>query len=309
MLAAVGISRELLCRILGSFQGGYASKGWQTVAWSNGNVYSGLSLFQYASSALGGTSDVDMGIGSNYGQWTPAGLSENSRRLASKLLSVSWQSMGVASGYTLDRATSSTGPWTQIYSGSNTSYTDSGLQFGTKYYYEVCGTRGSGSTSFSTSVSTITYPATPTGLTASATGAQSISVSWSTATSANTYTLQRATSTSGPWTTVYSGPNTSDPDTGLHAGTTYYYEVLAGNSSGNSAFSSSVSTITYPATPAGLSASATGPQSISVSWSTATGATSYTLQRAISSSGPWTQVYSGSTPSYPDSGLQSGTTY
>lgn len=135
----------------------YASKAWQTVAWSNGLVYPGISLYQYANTILDDTSDVDMGIGGDVGQWTPAGLSATST--GSQSISVSWQSMGVASGYTLDRATSSNGPWTQIYSGSNTSYTDSGLHFGTKYYYEVCGTYGAGSTSFAPPVSaTVAVP-------------------------------------------------------------------------------------------------------------------------------------------------------
>ncbi len=53
----------------------------------------------------------------------------------------------------------------------------------------------------------------------------------------------------------------------------------------------------------------TGPQSISLSWSTATGATAYTLQCATSSSGPWTQVYSSSGTSYSDTGLTPDTTY
>jgi autotransporter-associated beta strand protein len=221
---------------------------------------------------------------------------------------VSWSTSTGATTYTLQRATSSNGPWTQL-SPVSTPYSDTGLQAGTTYYYEVRANNGSGSSSFSSSVSTITDPATPAGLIASATGPQSIYVSWRTATSATTYNLLRATSSSGPWTQVYSDSTASYPDSSLQAGTKYYYEVCANNSSGSSSFSSPAFATTYPATPTGLTASATGPQSISVNWSTVTGASFYTLQRATSPNGPWTQVYSDTTASFPDSGLQPATTY
>ncbi len=286
---------------------GAASKGWQTVAWSGGQVYSGISLYQYANTILSNSSDVDMGIGSNLGQWTPDGLSASATGI--QTVSISWSTASVATGYTLDRATSSSGPWTQVYSGSGASFADSGLQFGTTYYYEVCFDNGSGKSSFSPSVSATTLSGIPTGLAATATGSQSISVSWNTVTGATSYTLQRATSSSGPWTQVYSGSTASYSNSGLQPGTTYYYEVKSGTSTGSSVYSSSVSALTYPATPTGLTVSATGPQSISTSWSAMTGATTYALQRATSASGPWTQIYSGSSAQFSDSGLQVGVAY
>src|SRR5208337_2145349 len=103
-------------------------------------------------------------------------------------------------------------------------------------------------------------PSTPTGLTAAAAGAQSTSVAWNTAGGASSYTLDRATSSGGPWTQIYSGATAQYADSGLQSGTTYYYKVSASDDGGNSAFSSAVSVLTIPATPAGLSASATGVQ-------------------------------------------------
>ena len=313
--SVMGVSRVGLYAGIGpiaqALTAGTASKGWQATAWSSGQVDSRISLFQFYlySNFFSGGLDADVGFGTNMGQWTPANLSATAT--GTQTVSISWSGANVATGYTLDRATSSSGPWTQVYSGSNTSYADSNLQPGTKYYYEVCFKNGSGSSSFSPPVSATTSSlVAPTGLSASATGSQSISVTWNTVTGATSYTLQRATSSSGPWTQVYSGSNSSYPDSsGLLPGTTYYYEVCANYSGGSSSFTSSVSTITYPATPTGLGASITGPQSISISWSTVTGASSYTLQRATSSSGPWTQAYTGSNTSFADSNLQAGTTF
>lgn len=310
--SVLGVSRVGIyggyAAVQSALAGGYASKGWQTEAWSSGEEYSGVTLFQNnnATSFISGC-DADVGIGSNWGQWTPAGLSASATGFQS--ISVTWSTMGAASGYKLDRATSSSGPWTQVYSGSGASYTDTGVQGGTKYYYEVCGTNGNGSTSFSPSVSATTPTGVPTGLAATATGSSTISVSWNTMSGATSYTLQRSTSANGTYTQIYTGSTASYSDSGLQANTTYYYEVKSNDSTGSSAYSSSVNATTFPATPTGLAATPTGSSTISVSWSTVSGATSYTLQRSTSASGAYTSVYTGATASYSDSGLQGGTTY
>jgi autotransporter-associated beta strand protein len=224
---------------------GVASKGWQTTAWSYGLEYSQISLFQYYSytNFFSDSCDADVGFGADMGQWTPTGLGASATGIQS--ISVTWDAMGAATGYTLDRATSSNGPWTQVYSGSTGHYTDTGLQFGTTYYYEVCD-NNSGSTSFSPSVSATTLSGVPTGLAATAAGPQSISIIWNTVSGATTYTLQRSTSANGAYTTVYSGSTPSYADSGLQPATTYYYEVSSGNSSASSPYSSAVSATPSP---------------------------------------------------------------
>jgi hypothetical protein len=65
-----------------------------------------------------------------------------------------------------------------------------------------------------------------------------------------------------------------------------------------------------PDTPAGLTAATTDTTTITVSWSSTTGATSYQLFRAPESTGPWTsQVYTGKELSFSDTGLDPSTTY
>src|SRR5207248_3840541 len=53
---------------------GKAAKAWQTVAWSGGLYDSRISLYQYAPSLTlaGGACDVDVGYGTNLGQWSAA---------------------------------------------------------------------------------------------------------------------------------------------------------------------------------------------------------------------------------------------
>ena len=86
--------------------------------------------------------------------------------------------------------------------------------------------------SFSSSVSTITYPATPTGLTALATGPQSTSVSWSTATGATSTRCNARSHRPGLGRRSIPARRHPTPTAGWQSGTTYYYEILAGNSSG-----------------------------------------------------------------------------
>ena len=63
-----------------------------------------------------------------------------------------------------------------------------------------------------------------------------------------------------------------------------------------------------PAAPSGLTATQ-GNQSVSLSWSASSGATSYNVKRGTASGGPYSQVTSVSVTNTTDSGLTNGTTY
>jgi len=97
----------------------------------------------------------------------------------------------------------------------------------------VCGANGGGP------------PAVPTGLAAMA-GNQQIVLSWTASLGATSYNVKRSTSSGGPFTTVASPATTSFTNTGLTNGTTYFYEVSAVNSVGESA--NSASAFAMPAT-------------------------------------------------------------
>jgi beta-lactamase superfamily II metal-dependent hydrolase len=154
-------------------------------------------------------------------------------------------------------------------------------------------------------------PAAPTGLTATAGNAQ-VSLSWTASTGATSYNVKRATATGGPYTVVASGVNaTTYTNTGLTNGTTYFYVVSAVNGVGESANSNEASAtpIGPPAAPTGLTATA-GNAQVSLSWTAATGATSYYVKRATATGGPYTLVASGVTATtYTNTGLTNGTTY
>lgn len=88
---------------------------------------------------------------------------------------------------------------------------------------------------------TTTIPATPTGLSASASaGTLQVNLSWSTSGGAASYNVKRSTTSGSGYTTVSSPATASYTDTAVASGTTYYYVVSAVNSAGESANSAQV---------------------------------------------------------------------
>ncbi len=87
-------------------------------------------------------------------------------------------------------------------------------------------------------------PAPPTGLSANAVDAASISLSWTASSGASTYRVQRSPDGSTGWTQVGTSSSTMFTDTGLSATTTYFYRVIASNSAGDSAPSNVASATT-----------------------------------------------------------------
>ncbi|RKP48994.1 hypothetical protein D7Z26_21315 [Cohnella endophytica] len=157
-------------------------------------------------------------------------------------------------------------------------------------------------------------PAAPTGLTATAGNAQ-VALGWTASSGATSYTVKRATTSGGPYTNVATGVTaTSYANTGLTNGTTYYYVVSATNSAGTSGNSAQASATPsagtqIPAAPTGLTATA-GNAQVALGWTASSGATSYTVKRATTSGGPYTNVATGVTAtSYTNTGLTNGTAY
>jgi hypothetical protein len=93
-------------------------------------------------------------------------------------------------------------------------------------------------------------PAAPSGLAVTDEGLMSMTLSWNTSDNATGYKLYRSESPSGDFVQVYSGALTEVVDAGLEYVKTYYYQVSAVNSSGESVRSANVNGTTD--TPAGF---------------------------------------------------------
>ncbi len=211
---------------------------------------------------------------------------------------------------------------TAYNAGSATSYTDTAVLSGNRYYYYVVAynvyttsldslpNRSSGPYPNAVPIS---IPSVPTNLTANSATSSQLTLSWTASTGATSYTLKRSTSPGGsptPYANVATGiTGTSYVNSGLTNGTTYYYVVVAVNGSGTSGNSNEASA-TPVAAPV-LSAVA-GDGQVVLSWNTITGATGYTVRRSQNATGgqPYTNIAAGvATTTYTNSGLTNGTTY
>lgn len=155
-------------------------------------------------------------------------------------------------------------------------------------------------------------PPVPSGVIATAGNAQ-VTLNWTASSGAVSYNVKRGTINGGPYTTIAGPTGTSFTDTSVDNGTTYYYVITAVSLSGESSNSSQVSAMPQassspPATPTGVVATA-GNGQINLGWSASTGATSYSVKRAIVNGGPYTTITNIATTSYNDASVVNGTTY
>ncbi len=239
----------------------------------------------------------------------PAGLTITA---GDQRVTLAWNASARATAYHVKRAAASGGPYTTIASANTTTYSDTGLTNGTRYFYVVSASNSAGESPHSAEVSATPAPAAPsapTGLVATA-GNQQVALSWSASTSATSYHVKRASAAGGPYTQIAAPTTTSYSDTGLTNGTAYFYVVTAVNAGGESANSAEVSAtpVAPPAVPSGVTATA-GNQQVVLAWSATAGASSYHVKRASAAGGPYTQIAAPTTTSYTDSGLTNGTAY
>jgi phage tail sheath protein FI/fibronectin type 3 domain-containing protein len=227
---------------------------------------------------------------------TPTGLTAAA---GDAQVTLNWDAAANAAYYQIYVGTSPNGesstaatPPGPVY-GSTSATVNVGLTNGTEYYFQVkafnsflpAGTGPSNEASATPQAPPPpAIPATPTGVVATS-GDQQITLTWSASPGATGYSVYYSTtsgaemgasgssvSTSGTLCLVPTSPT-------LENGTTYYFEVVANNASGNSAPSTEVSsvpgTVTIPpAAPTGLTATPANDQ-VTLAWSPSPGASSY----------------------------------
>jgi len=232
-------------------------------------------------------------------------------------VALSWNASSGATSYLVGRATVSGGPYATIATPAGTSYTDTGLTNGTKYFYVVAasnsaGTSGNSSEASATPEAPVNVPAAPAGVVATPGNAR-VALSWNASSGATSYVVSRSTTSGGPYTQIATPSGTSYTDTGLTNGTTYFYVVAAKNSAGTSANSAQTSAtplapVNVPTAPTGLLATA-GNAQVTLNWNASSGATGYVVKRGTATGGPYTQIAAPTATNYTDTGLANGTKY
>ncbi len=207
------------------------------------------------------------------------------------------------------------GTTVKSFSAAPTSYADYTAAFtasAASHTLKLVGTTTTDETVFIDNVRVeVTPPPIPSGLTATDIASTQLTLSWDASSGATGYNIKRSTTSGGPYTTVDSVSGTTFTDVGLSAGVTYRYVVSALNSLTESPDSAELSVTAVegtPLAPTGLTASA-GNAKVTLSWTAAFGAASYSVKRAILG-GTYSTIDSNvSVTNYTDSGLTAGVTY
>jgi fibronectin type 3 domain-containing protein len=229
--------------------------------------------------------------------------------------SLTWTASSGATSYHVKRSTTTGGPYTLVSSPTASTYTDTGLTDGTKYFYVVSAVNSVGESANSSEVNATPaslVPAAPSGLVATAGSAQ-VTLAWTASTGAASYHVKRSITTGGPYTQIANPTAATHIDTAVTNGTKYFYVVSAVNTSGESANSAEASAtptavVQIPPAPTGLTATA-GNAQVTLAWTASTGAASYHVKRSTTSGGPYTQIANPTAANYTDTGLTNGTPY
>jgi titin len=279
---------------------------------------------------------VGRGAPSNAVTGTPVAPPGKPRNVSATLvaspagITVSWQAPsytggGTIAGYRIQQSSDGGATWTTVGDQAGTSRTIPGASLApsTTYVFRVAAYNTGGDfgaySAPTSSVSTPGPPNTPNAPTAVVlTSTKQINVSW-TAPSGPTpsgYEVEVSSDAGTTWSAPIASATTSLGLTtsnfpALAAGTSYVFRVSA--SSGWGAGTPSAASIAYltpsaPAAPTGLTG-VLGDEQVALSWNSSVGATSYSVQRAIASGGPWTTIASPAGTTATASGLTSGTDY
>ncbi len=240
--------------------------------------------------------------------------STSATNVMSGSFSANWAAAGGAIGYYLDVATDNgfTGTlpgYNNLNIGLVTTYSVTGLNCNTNYYYRIrtqsaCGASGNSSTIAVTTASTFATTATP----ASAIGQTQFTANWGSVAGATDYILDVATDNG------FTSPVSGSPfDMGgplinytvgsLTCNTPYYYRVRVVTSCGTSSNSNTVNPTTCVCTPVATAASTIVANGFSANWNTVPSATTYYLDVATDNG------FVGILPSYNNLNVGNVTTY
>ena len=235
-------------------------------------------------------SDSDIGFRAPPVPLTPTNLSA-SDNTPSTHVAISWDASTWATGYRLYRSIFPNGSnKVEIADTADLSFEDTTAEYDQTYYYFVLAYNTTGESSLSVAESGLRQtpaPSAPTSVTATDEESGTILISWEPVEFAEGYYVYRNTSntTDGATQIAYVTGETSYEDTSAVQGETYFYFVVASNSTGDSDYSTSDSGTRPnvpdpPTSPTGVAATeGTFEGAIEVSWATIAGAEEYLVYR------------------------------
>ena len=230
--------------------------------------------------------------------------------LSSSSLKLTWKAEPNATSYRIDRRKAGDGTaYETIATTNQTTYTDTGLEANTKYWYRVYAVAGSNKSSEKNSVSGTTYTLTSPTPTISTISSSSLKLTWTAAANATSYRIDRRKSGADAYETIATTNQTTYTDTGLEANTKYWYRVYAVAGSNKSSEKNSVSGTTYTLTSPTPTISTISSSSLKLTWTAAANATSYRIDRRKSGADAYETIATTNQTTYTDTGLEANTKY
>ncbi len=232
-------------------------------------------------------------------------------------INLQWQASEGASGYDIYRYYSGVTTYEFIAQSSSTSFTDTGLDTGTRYYYRVKTRFDSAggpvlSAYSNTAAVTLQLGGVPS-LQAQNNSIISVETSWGAVPGANGYIVERTTASSGVYTQAADTVQTAFTDTQVLPDVAYTYRVRAyrtvNGASVFGAYSPTATVTTVFAAPPSLSAVSASYNSAALSWAPVPGAQGYRVYISTSQDSGYYIASTVSATSYLSQGLGTGTTY
>lgn len=216
-----------------------------------------------------------------------------------------------AGSFEVERKTG-TADFELIATTSQTSYSNSGLDFGTRYTYRVRATNSAGPSAYTAEISATTPippPAAPQDLVADFVSATEIALSWTDASDNEAgFQIERSLNAVSGFALIATQAESLFANASLTPGTQYFYRVRAFNSGGNSAYVTVNATTLQvpPVAPTSLTAAAVSMSQINLTWISNAG--SFEIERKTGTA-DFELIATTSQPSYANSGLSFGIQY
>ncbi len=234
-------------------------------------------------------------------------------------IKLSWDKVNGAEGYVIYRSTSKSTGFAcvkTVESTSTTTYTDSGLNCGTTYYYKVAAFSGDDKAIglYSAAQKQKVQPGQTTITKVSRETYKTLKVTWKKVSGATSYAVYRSTSRNGTYKKVGTAKNgkLSFVDKTCSCGKKYYYKVKAYRSKTDGIMSEPKSGCTRPAKVSISGNTTYNSTKITLKWKKASGAQGYEVWRSTSKNGTYKKVKtitSGKTVSWTNKGLKKKTVY
>ena len=235
---------------------------------------------------------------------TPSALSATDGSYNDRVV-LTWDAVLGASNYAVYRSDSIQGPFVRIGSADAASYNDTDVDIQKPYYYKVSAIAHETAEGEQSTIDSGYADISPSIINLKAsngTYSAKVSLSWNIDEAGNaTYKVYRSESASGTFEQIAEPTATSYDDASIEPGKPYYYKVqgisVLGNMGQISNYDNGFATLPAPL----LSASkGTFTAKIQLQWPPISYASLYRLYRSDAPNGVFTEIYSGTDPSYSD---------